>query len=54
MQMKLSSPFLLHMGGDKGYLGEPSQELWVCSLYHAHDRKINSQNLLLGEGAPSP
>jgi hypothetical protein len=26
------------MGRNKGYLGEPTQEMWICSLSHAYDR----------------
>jgi hypothetical protein len=26
------------MGRNKGYLGELTQELWICSLFHAYDR----------------
>jgi hypothetical protein len=52
MQMDLSSPFLFHIGRNKGYIREPTQELWICSLSHAYDRESGNLYILLREGAP--
>jgi hypothetical protein len=40
------------MGRNKGYLREPTQELWICSLSHAYDRENDSSDILLWKGAP--
>jgi hypothetical protein len=40
------------MGRNTGYLGEPTQELWICSLSHAYDRESDSSDILLQKGAP--
>jgi hypothetical protein len=40
------------MGRNKGYLREPTQELWICSLSHAYDRESDSSDILLRKGAP--
>jgi hypothetical protein len=40
------------MRRNKGYLGEPTQELWICSLSHAYDRESGSSDILLRKEAP--
>jgi hypothetical protein len=46
MQMDLCSPFFIHMGRNKGYLEESTQELWICSLSHVYDRESDSPHNL--------
>jgi hypothetical protein len=50
--MDLSSLFLFHMRRNKGYLREPTQELWICSLSHAYDRESDNSHVPLREEAP--
>jgi hypothetical protein len=50
--MDLSSPFLFYIGRNKGYLGESTQELWICFLSHAYDRESDNSHIPLREEAP--
>jgi hypothetical protein len=35
------------MERNKGYLTEPTQELWICSLSHTYDRESDRSDILL-------
>jgi hypothetical protein len=43
--MDLSSLFFISYERNKGYLGEPTQELWIWSLSHAYDRESDSSDI---------
>jgi hypothetical protein len=54
MQMDLSSLFLFHLGGDKGYLGEPSQKLWYAPYIMHLIERVTTKTFYCEKKAPPP